>query len=150
MLFENDRFFSHLSPLERELSFRTEAVSSRDLFSLLPHRYHFTVHTHTHTHTHTRTHTHAHTHTHTHTCTYTCTYTCTHMHTHTYNTHIYIQGFYYSYYKTVVTASSFRLGLQKLVSDNVTEFPSTINTLQRFNLYPEVHGSCDVIVDHVM
>ena len=133
MLFENDRFFSHLSPLERELSFRTEAVSSRDLFSLLPHRYHFTVHTHTHTHTHTHAHTHIHMH--------------THMHTHT---HIYIQGFYYSYYKTVVTAPSFRLGLQKLVSDNVTEFPSTINTLQRFNLYPEVHGSCDVIVDHVM
>ncbi|CEF65875.1 Punt [Strongyloides ratti] len=47
-------------------------------------------------------------------------------------------GLYFSYYKTIVKAESFVNGLEKIIYDNVTEYGHEINTLNRFNLYPEV------------
>uniref|UniRef100_A0AAF5I098 Serine/threonine-protein kinase receptor n=1 Tax=Strongyloides stercoralis TaxID=6248 RepID=A0AAF5I098_STRER len=47
-------------------------------------------------------------------------------------------GLYFSYYKTIVKSESFISGIEKIIHDNVTEYGHEINTLNRFNLYPEV------------
>lgn len=47
-------------------------------------------------------------------------------------------GLYYSYYKQLVHASSIPQGLYEITHDNLTEHPSTINVLERMNIYQEV------------
>ncbi|XP_043482068.1 probable C-mannosyltransferase DPY19L1 [Leptopilina heterotoma] len=71
-LFENDRHFSHLSDIEREMSFRTE------------------------------------------------------------------MGMYYSYYKIIAEANNISSGIEKLLSDNISEYPNVIDATMKYSLLPEV------------
>ncbi len=48
------------------------------------------------------------------------------------------QGFYYSYYKQLIKATSLPQGFQDLCQDNATEHGHTINVWKRFNLYQEL------------
>ncbi|XP_059616434.1 C-mannosyltransferase dpy-19 homolog [Phlebotomus argentipes] len=47
-------------------------------------------------------------------------------------------GLYYSFYKRLAEAKSFAGGLEKLIHDNLTEYPSTINSIHKFHIYPEI------------
>lgn len=47
-------------------------------------------------------------------------------------------GFYYSFYQQLVNAKSLNNGFALLLNDTKSEFPHSINALQRFNIYPEV------------
>lgn len=51
-----------------------------------------------------------------------------------------MQGLYYSYYKELVGCGSLGEGWSAITADNTTEYPDTINTIKRFNLYPEVYN----------
>ncbi|KAA0195821.1 hypothetical protein HAZT_HAZT004865 [Hyalella azteca] len=47
-------------------------------------------------------------------------------------------GFYYWHYKILVESDTMLHGLTTLVQNNITEYPSVINSLHRFNVMPEV------------
>ena len=48
------------------------------------------------------------------------------------------QGLYYSYFKQLIKADSFLVGVSQLASDNKTESTNTINIMQRFNIHQEI------------
>lgn len=47
-------------------------------------------------------------------------------------------GMYYSYYKVIVESKTFSQGIKKVMNDKLVEHPDVVNSLKRFNIYPEV------------
>ncbi|XP_065559649.1 protein C-mannosyl-transferase DPY19L1-like isoform X2 [Artemia franciscana] len=47
------------------------------------------------------------------------------------------QGFYYSFYKEVVSSTGVSSAFRALLKDNKSEYGTTINSFERFNIYPE-------------
>lgn len=45
---------------------------------------------------------------------------------------------YYYYYQTIAEARDFQTGLNNIFSNNFTEYPNTVNALERFNILPEI------------
>ena len=97
-LFENDKYFSHLSTLERELSFRTESGLYYYYFKILVSKQIVVAKTKTESKT---------------------------------DSNIYYK---YEYNKKNIHKSI----RDHIINDNMTEYPNTINALERFNLYPEI------------
>lgn len=48
------------------------------------------------------------------------------------------QGFYYSYFKNILSAKTWTKGVKDLQYDNITEHGRTINAVHRFNIAPEI------------
>lgn len=45
---------------------------------------------------------------------------------------------YYYFYQTIAEAKDFPTGLHNIFYNNFTEFPNTINAIERFNVLPEI------------
>ena len=48
------------------------------------------------------------------------------------------QSFYYSFYEELVRSANFMDGVRELFNETRSEYPSHINAIERFNIYPEV------------
>lgn len=49
---------------------------------------------------------------------------------------------YYSYYKIIAEANNISSGIEKLLSDNISEYPNIIDATMKYSLLPEVRFSC--------
>lgn len=47
-------------------------------------------------------------------------------------------AFYYYFYQTIAEAKDFRSGLEQIFKNNYTEYPNTINAMEKFNILPEI------------
>lgn len=48
------------------------------------------------------------------------------------------QGFYYSYYKTIVEEEPYVAAITRIMYDKHVEYPNEVNAFNRFNIIPEV------------